>query len=157
MASNAFTSAGTKLSVTATAPATFDSTGYAALSFTEVGDLSDIGEIGPNRAVVTHNPVGDIETYKFKGSRNNGTQSLQGAYAPGDAGQAILIAAEASDDDYYFALELADFPDGTNTIVYYAAKVMSAPIGVGSVDTITTSTYNLEINGAIIIVPGSAS
>ena len=153
MTTGAFTSAGTKLGVSATAPATFDAAGYGALSFTDIGDVVDLGEVGKVYAVVNHNPVGDRKTYKFKGSFNEGTQTVQGAYVPLDNGQAIVLTALASDADFYFALEFNDNPDGlTNTILYYPAKVVSAPKGVGTVYSITTVTYNLEISGEIVEV-----
>ena len=40
------TSAGTTLKVSASTPATFDATGYNALTMTVVGEVSDLGEFG---------------------------------------------------------------------------------------------------------------
>ena len=40
----------------------------------------------------------------------------------------------------------------SNTILYYPAKVVSAPKSVGSVDSITSVTYNLELSGEIVEV-----
>ena len=67
------TSAGTTLKVSASAPATFDKAGYSALTFTAVGEITDLGEFGREYALVTHNPVGTRGTQKFKGSFNEGT------------------------------------------------------------------------------------
>lgn len=156
--SGAFTTAGTKLGVSATAPATDDAAGWEALTFTDIGDITELGEVGRVYNEVTHNPVGNRKTFKFKGSFNDGNQTAVGAYVPDDAGQAILLTALDSDADFYFALEFNDNPDGlTNTILYYPAKVMSAPKSVGAVDSITTVTYQISINGSILEVAATSA
>ena len=58
MASLAVTSAGTKLYVSASLPATYNSAGFGALTWTEVGEITDFGEWGKEYTVVNHNPVG---------------------------------------------------------------------------------------------------
>jgi len=62
MASGAFTSAGTTISLTDTEPTTYDVAGFDALTFTEVGEVSDLGEFGREYAEVTFNPLGDRRT-----------------------------------------------------------------------------------------------
>ena len=67
-----YTSAGSTLTISATIPSTFDSSGYAAV-FTAspgpavVGEITDLGEFGREYALVTHMPVGSRGTQKFKG------------------------------------------------------------------------------------------
>lgn len=149
----AFTAAGTLLGVSASAPATDDALGWGALSLTDVGEITDYGSVGKVFNEVTHNPVGNRKTFKFKGSYNEGTMALQMAKGPTDAGQVILAAAIDSDSDYYFGVELNDNPDGTsNTILYFPAKVMSFTNEIGGVDTIVGKTVNLSINGTILEV-----
>lgn len=154
--SYAFTTAGTKLNVTATAPATQDVAGYDALSdFKEVGEITDFGELGRVFNEVTHNPVGNRATFKFKGSYNDGTLTLQMAQATRgahtDDGQNLLDTAVNSDNDYYFKLEMNDNPGGTNnTILYFPAKVLSFPYGIGGADSTSGRTANVSISGSII-------
>jgi hypothetical protein len=81
------TSAGTTLKVHATAPATFDASGYNALTMTTVGEVTDLGEFGREYALVTHNPVGSRGTVKKKGSFNEGTMSMSLGLDTDDAGQ----------------------------------------------------------------------
>ena len=38
--------AGTTLKISASTPATYDGTGYAALTYTTVGEVTDLGEFG---------------------------------------------------------------------------------------------------------------
>ena len=139
------TSAGTTLRVTASAPATFNASGYNNL-FTAspnpplVGEVTDLGEFGREFALVTHNPVGTRGTQKFKGSFNEGTMTLSIGLDTDDAGQILMKAASLSDDDYSFMVTTQN-----GDKYYFQAKVMSWKVGVGSVDSITTATATLEI------------
>lgn len=134
------TSAGSTFKISAAAPATFDSTGYAALTFTTVGEITDLGEFGREYALVTHQPVGSRGTQKHKGSFNEGTITLQLGLDTDDAGQVLCKSASLSDSDYSIVVTTQ------NGDKYYAqAKVMSFKVGVGGVDSITTATCTLEL------------
>lgn len=134
------TSAGTTLAVSAGLPATEDSAGYAALSWTDVGEITDLGEFGKVYNLVTHNPLATRRTVKKKGSFNDGSISLALGLDSSDAGQAILDAAVDSDANYSFRVT-----DQDSAIDYFQAIVMSKPKSIGSVDSITSSTSQLEI------------
>lgn len=135
------TAAGTRLFISATAPATADETGYAALTYTEVGEITDFGAQGPVFAEITTTPVGDAIVTKFKGSRNNGSQNLTLDLDDEDAGQIVMDAALESYDDYYFKLQ---FQNGA--IRYFPAKVMSFEVQIGSADNMVTASTTLGIN-----------
>jgi len=94
------TSAGTTFKISAGTPATFDGTGYAALTYTAVGEITDLGEFGREYALVTHQPVGSRGTRKFKGSFNEGTITLSLGLDTDDAGQILCKSASLSDNDY---------------------------------------------------------
>lgn len=147
--SNVFTSAGTKLHIasTATAPATYDGTGYAALTWVEVGEITDLGSFGKEYAQVTHTSLGNRQTVKRKGSYNNGSMALQLGRDTSDAGQAILIVAVDSDDSYPVKVTLQD-----DTVIYTTAQVMSYTTNIGSPDSIVGASVTLEIDRAIIEV-----
>lgn len=134
------TSAGTTIAISAAAPATYDGTGYAALTFTTIGEVTDLGEFGREYALVTHNPVGSRSTVKKKGSYNSGTMALSLGLDTDDAGQVLLKAASLSDNDYSFKVTTQN-----GDVYYFRAQVMSFKIGVGSVDQITTASVNLEL------------
>ena len=148
MASKAFTSAGTKLLISASAPATYNSTGFAALTWTEIGEVSDMGEFGRKYNLVTFNTLGDRRTVKRKGSYNDGTIACQMARVPDDAGQAILTTAVDDDASYSVKIRLQD-----GTVFYTTAQVMSYTTNIGTVDQITSATVDLEIDNDIIEVP----
>lgn len=134
------TSAGTILSVSAGIPATFNEAGYEALTFTAVGECTDLAEFGREYALVTHNPIASRGTQKYKGSFNAGSMALTLGLDNDDAGQIIMMAASLSDADYSFKVEIQD-----GTVYYFQAKVMMFKIGVNNVDSITTATSTLEL------------
>lgn len=159
--SGAFTSAGTKLYISASQPATEDQAGYEALSWTQVKDVTDLGEYGVSYEEITHKPLDSRETVKLKGGRDSGNLSVQMAKwskdGVKDPGQVILFAALASDDDYSFKVEYNDNPGGaSNSVDYFQGKVMSAPKGVGATGSTTNQNPTISISGGIIEVDAVA-
>lgn len=137
---NARTSAGSTIAISAAAPATFNDVGYTALTFTPIGEVTDLGEFGREYALVTHNPLANRGTVKRKGSFNEGTMDLKLALDTDDAGQILAKTASMSDADYSFKVTLQN-----GDIFYFQAQVMSFKNGVGSVDQITAATIKLEL------------
>lgn len=149
------TAAGTTIGISAATPATFNATGYAALNFTTIGEITDGGTHGRVYAEVTHNPIGSRGTQKFKGSFNEGNKTLQLALDVDDAGQVLAKTALNDDDDYSFAVT---YPDGSMDC--FQAKVMSFTKTVSTVDSIVTATIELSIttnSAGVGIVEISAS
>jgi hypothetical protein len=142
-----FTSAGTTVSVSAAAPATYDQVGFEALTFTEIADVSDAGEIGREYASVTFQSLGTRGTQKRKGSFNEGAMTMTLGRVPGDAGQTLLIAGRDSDLSYSFKVVLQD-----TTVMFYSAQIMKYTTNIGSSDQITGASVTLEIDGAIVEV-----
>ena len=134
------TSAGSTLAISAGVPATFNVAGYAALTYTPIGEITDFGEFGREYNLVTHNPVGNRGTVKLKGSFNEGQMTLQLGLDTDDAGQILARAAVDDDDNYALKLTLQN-----GDVYYFQAQVMSFKIGVGSVDQVTAATIMLEI------------
>jgi hypothetical protein len=134
------TSAGSTIAISAATPATYDAAGYGALTFTTIGEVTDLGEFGRDFALVTHNPLGSRGTVKKKGSFNEGTMDMKVGLDIADAGQILAKAAAASDNDYSFKVVIQD-----GTIFYFRAQVMSFKPNVGSVDQITQASIKLEL------------
>jgi hypothetical protein len=145
--SQAFTSAGTTLYVSASLPATNDAAGFTALAWTKVGEVVDLGSYGKKYNLVSHNPIDDRKTVKRKGSYNNGTLSVKMARVPANAGQAIILTGLASDAGISCRVTLQN-----GTINYFQAEVMSYTTEIGSVDTITSATVDLEVTEDIVEV-----
>jgi hypothetical protein len=144
--SNAFTSAGTRIYIGDALPATYDKAGFEAVDWTEIGEVTDLGEFGKEFNLVEHNPLGTRRTIKRKGSFNDGAITLQYAYDSNDAGQADLRTALDSDNSFPFKVVLQN-----NIHIYLSAQVMSAPVNVGSVDQITSASTSLEIDDDILV------
>ncbi len=142
----AITSAGSKISI-GNPPASQTLVALQAVSYTDIAEVTDIGEFGKSYNLVTHNPLGDRVTVKRKGSINNGTIALQMAYAPADPGQTLLATAVDSDNSYSYRVTLQD-----NTQFYFTGQAMGRPVQVGGVDSITASTCNIEIDSTIFRV-----
>jgi len=141
------TSAGSTISIGSGVPTTYNSTGFAALTYTEISEVTDIGEFGKEFNTVTHTPVGDRKVQKFKGSYNNGSIQLQMGKDADSTGQTALQAALESDNSYAFLVTLQDL-----TKLYFTGKVMSYKNSVGSVDQITGASCTIELDGDVVEV-----
>lgn len=135
------TSAGTTLAISAGNPATFNQAGFEALSFTEIGEITDIsGDVGRTYNVVTHNPLKTRATVKKKGSYNSGSYTAPLALDRDDAGQAVARAALASDNDYAFCIT-----EQNGTKVYHLGIVTAFTTSYGNVDQITSGTISIDV------------
>ena len=144
------TSTGTKLSVVAEDPATFDDVGYEALTFVEVGEVIDLPEYGPNVQVVESNPLATGITEKFKGFINYGSQSMGLEFDSEDAGQIILAAGvEGATKNAQHAVKI-EYQDGS--IDYYSARIFSYTKAPGSANSMVGSTVQVEINTPVVRV-----
>lgn len=132
--------AGTTFKISAGVPATFDSTGYAALTFTPVGEVTDLGEFGRVYNVIKHNPIGSRGTGKRKGSYDEGSLSVKLALDTDDAGQILCKTASQSDANYS-VLITAQGGDK----YYMSVQVTSFKQAFGTVDSMKSATINFEI------------
>jgi hypothetical protein len=137
------------LSVSAATPATFDAAGYVALSWTEVGEATEIPENGPVHAVVTFTPLKTGIDNKFHGALNYGSITVPLGYDSADAGQSILLAALTSKDEISFRETRSD-----GSIRYKMGKVMSFPRGQ-SVGSVNMASCNIEFTRADVEVAAS--
>lgn len=134
------TAAGSTLYVSATAPATHDATGFAALTFSKVGKVSDLGELGEVYNEVTFNPLDESETERLAGSYTSGQIPAVFGYDADDAGQNILRNNTGNNVRLSFKLEL---PDGE--IRYFRGRAMGKPLSIGTIDNVLTMTANINV------------
>ncbi|MEX0304097.1 MAG: hypothetical protein AB3N24_16885 [Leisingera sp.] len=140
------TAAGASVGISLAAPATHDVTGFDALTFTPVGEITNIGEFGKEFALVTHNPLASRGTKKGKGSFNNGQLNPSMALDDGDAGQIAMETALDSDDPAYFAVTLQ-----SGAIYYMESLVMAFKPSIGGVDDVVNASSSLEITDKAIL------
>ena len=139
------TSAGTVLSVTGVAPATYDTAGFSALTFTPVAELVDLGSFGKKYNLVTFSPLGDRKVVKRKGSYNNGTLSLKLGSSPTDAGQVAMQTGSNSDSSYSFRVVTQ-----SGSTFYFSGQIMSWILEVGSVDQIMGASCDIELDNDVV-------
>ncbi len=132
--------AGTTLKISAGVPATFDGPGYAALTYTTVGEITDLGEFGRRYNVIKHNPVAKRGTVKRKGSYDEGTLNLKLALDTDDAGQILCKAAHASDNDYSVMITAQG-----GDKYYMQVQVTSDIVVFGTVDNMKAASIDMEI------------
>lgn len=142
------TAAGTALAITAGVPATLDGTGYAALTYTEIGGIDKIGAIGATTAKVEFQPLKGAKE-KHKGSTDYGSLAPSMAYDKADAGQTLLRTASDPDNHALYAFK-ATYPNGD--IRYFRGRVFGYPETVDGADSIITAAPTIEITSPIVKV-----
>lgn len=136
------TSLGTTIKLSASTPATFDAAGYAALSYTKVGSVENIGAIGISQEIVNFT---DLETgilQKFKGTKDGGSPGVTLGNDTDDAGQILLAAALASQNAYSVLLTM---PNGDKR--YFQAMITGLPVTPGGASDITKVECTLAVTG----------
>ena len=146
------TSTGLTVAVSANEPATIDETGFAALSYTTIGEVTDFPEYGPNTDVVNHQPLATGITEKYKGFTDYGSTSMGLGRDATDAGQAILSAGSTPgggtfNTNHSFKLTYSD-----GSVDYFYGQIFSYTKAPGSANSIVASTANIEINSKIVEV-----
>ena len=82
----------TTFGISSAAPSAFTLTAYKALSFTDCGEVTNVGEFGRMYEMVRINNLKGGATRKFKGSYDNGTFELELLFDRADAGQTLIEA-----------------------------------------------------------------
>jgi hypothetical protein len=147
------TLAGAKLSIGTTLAIDFNSgdaaaqAGFEADTYTEIKEISNIGEFGAAANIVQFPVLSDDYVKKAKGTRNAGDPAIVVGYTADDPGQIAVRAAEKTKYYYNFKLVLADAQDEnhTDTIIYFRALVAGVPKQFGGNEDFVTETYALGI------------
>lgn len=143
-------SVGTAISIAASEPATYDDTGFSALSFTEIGEVTSLGEFGGTAQITQHIPLKTGIVAKRKGSIDYGTAALQIGRLVGDAGQDLLKAGfdgAAAYDVHSFKIEDVD-----GNISYFTGLVGSFTTIFNDANTVTGVGCNLELDNKVVFV-----
>ena len=155
-----YTTAGSTLAIATgsnanTRPA--DATAFAALTWTLVGEVENLGTFGDTANLVTFLSVADNRVRKRKGARNAGTMEIVCGHDPLDAGQIAMLAASNSQLIHNFRVVENDRADSndTNSISYFTGLMMSGAKNLGGTDDITKRNFTVEIDSAIVYVPAT--
>jgi hypothetical protein len=134
------TVAGSTLRISAAQPATYTVAGYAALVWTAIGEITNLGEFGRDYVQVKHNSIANRATQKKKGSFDEGGFQLDFAVDNLDAGQILLIAAQNSDNDYS-----VEFTTQNGSKYYMQVQVGGVKYKAGGVDDKWMASCPLDI------------
>jgi hypothetical protein len=148
--SEAYTSLGTELAVSVSAPATYNEAGYEALTFTDVGEITSVGEFGPTAAVVTHDPLALGYTVKRKGQINYGSLTLQMARDITDDGQVILKAG--ADGSTKYTVHTWRVTHQSGLVQYFTGMVFGYTTNVGGSNQIVGASTTIELDRPILDV-----
>jgi hypothetical protein len=124
---------------------------YEADSYTEVGEVEDLGEFGDESAIINFTSLSDGRVRKLKGARDAGTMPVTVGDDMTDEGQAAMEAAEAQNLNYSFYVELNDKLTlaGENSKHYFIGMVTSKRRNVGNASNVVRRVFNVGINSKI--------
>ena len=140
------TAAGTSIAISAGTPATQDIAGYAALTYTEIGNVEQLGPIGASTAKTEFTPLKGAKQ-KHKGSTDYGSLNPSLAHDKSDAGQTLLRTAAEPDNNALYAYEVI-YPSGDKR--YFQGRVFGYPENVGNADSIIMANPTIEIDTKIV-------
>lgn len=148
------TLAGTTVSISAGVPATYDETGFAALAYTEVGEVTNLGDRGRTYEDVSYTTLGERGTVHLKGTYDEPETTFEMVGRRSDAGQAIMKTASQSDLDFAFKVEFAN-----GDIDYFQAKVYSFVSVGGEANTVRAVNANIRLsrNGVVEVTGPSVT
>lgn len=133
-------SVGSTLHAVATAPATYDASGYAALSWVAVGEIKDIPPFGISRNSITFTPLASGVTQKYAGISDAGKISLSFLSNTDDAGQIVLKTGRGSSSPISIKVTTQN-----GDVYYFRAVVLSFKLGIGDANGLTMGTCELDI------------
>lgn len=132
-------SVGSTLYVVATAPATYDAAGYAALTWVAVGEIRDIPEFGKRRNSISFVPLnGNVQ--KYGGVTDNGKINIPFLLNTDDAGQIILKSGQSSNAPISVRVTTQN-----GDVYYFRALVLSFLVNIGDANSMTMGSCELDI------------
>jgi hypothetical protein len=137
---------GTTMGLSATLPATFDSAGYVALTYTDIGEIVDIGELAKAYATIAHQSVTRAYPQKLKDTYDIANVTLTLGRVPANTGQVALQTALAAAASYAFKILL---PSGD--IGYFTGKVIKAGVGGIASGAVTSTMVEIAIDPESLI------
>jgi len=142
------TAAGSALAISAANPATEDAAGYAALTYTEVGQIEKIGAVGSVFAKVEFQPLKGPKQ-KHKGSVDYGSLAPSLAHDDDDAGQTLLRTAADDATSALYSFQVT-YPSGAKR--FFQGRVFGYPENTDGADTIVMANPTVEICTKIVKV-----
>lgn len=145
-----------RISAVEDSPATYDATGFGALTYDLIGNVVSVGEFGPQSEVGSTKLLGAAALAKSIGVIDYGEMSITVAKAEDNAddGQKLLNAAAkaASKTTHSFKVEFLGTGTATNLIYFFTAKVASFRLSIGTSPDAVTATVNVVLEREFVEV-----
>ncbi|MVF50581.1 hypothetical protein F9Z43_14900 [Pseudomonas monteilii] len=119
------------------------------LTYTEIGEVENIGDYGDEVGDVTFAALGDSRTRHLKGLADAGSVDLSIGLLDADAGQVALQTAQKDRSRFDYPFKVV-YESGY--VDYFAAKVMSSRKQVGGAEDVLKRAVTVGINSEIIEV-----
>jgi hypothetical protein len=142
---NPFVNNGNTFYISSALPATYDNTGYAALTYTQIRGIRAIGDIGVTYETFDNNVIGGIRNNKKRGISANSI-SIE-VIKIDDAGQTLLKALLTSTTSYSFKVVLID-----GTIYYFTAACSYRMANAGESGAIHIIKCVLDLDSTLLEV-----
>lgn len=144
------TSLGATWAISTSAPATEDQAGYAALTYTEVSEIENLGAIGPTFEDVTFTPLKDGVTQHRKGAVDYGQLTVSMAVDDADAGQNLVDSGvDGAEKSTVFSHKITL---GDGAVRYFRGQIYSSPESVGDASTMVTKEVNVMVSSVPVKV-----
>ena len=141
MGTNVITFAGSVVSISAGVPATYDQTGFEALTFTGLGEVISVGSRGRTYNDVTYTSFAERGTIHRKGAFDEPEMPIEIGADRTDAGQLIMSTASKSDSLYAIKIEY-----NNGEVDYFQCLVFSFVTNGGDSDAMRTLTANVRVD-----------
>lgn len=127
---------------------------FTTVTWTQINGWTQMGAFGDASQLITTNLIDKDRDVKQKGTRNAGSMQNVFALEAADAGQLAVIAAEGTNDNYPFKVELNDMASGgsTNSTRLFLGLVTSAQEAGGNANTVQSLNVTIEINSNVVRV-----
>ncbi|QWY83353.1 putative tail protein [Rhizobium phage RHph_X3_2] len=146
---------GTKVSISTTSvDKDANLAAVAALVYTEIESVGNLGDYGVSPNNVNYNVLGRDLVVKSKGVQDGGDCQIEVAYIFDDPGQMALRSAALTKFNWVLKIEYADAPgeDWSNTIVYLKG-IISGPLKLGGgPDDFHREQFTMGVNALPITV-----
>lgn len=134
------TVANSAIYVSAALPAdTTSAADFAALAWTKVGEVTDMGSVvGREYNTSTHSPIDSAQVIEKKGSYRLPQAEFSCAWDDADAGQDIIETGSKNNNSYSFKVVKQ-----SGAIRYFTAQVSKFVENMGTVDNVVTGAFSL--------------
>jgi hypothetical protein len=145
MTQTVVTSATTTISISTTLPTTYDSTGFSALTWIPIAEVSQLGVFGGKVSVQKFIPLDTATVIKRAGSVDYGTINMTLAKHTGTDMTALQTAFNGRTSNAF----KVTYP-ATLGSAYFTGIVTGLQTNVGNADQILQTTVDIELDNSVI-------